>query len=100
VVSKILYTPVGVGLGIGAGFVARKTFNKTWDKLDKSSGDGPPKAADQDSDMVKVVGAAALQALTFAVTKAIVDRQGRNVYYHLTGFWPGNPKPTAGDLKA
>ncbi len=87
-VSKILYTPLSVGLGIGAGIVARKGFDAIWDKLD-GSGDGPPSAGDQEASVAKVAAAAALQATTFAVTKAVVDRQGRRFYQHITGFWPG-----------
>ena len=87
-VSKILYTPVSIGLGIGAGIVARKGFDAMWDKLD-GTGDGPPSAADQEASVAKVAVAAALQATTFAVTKAVVDRQGRRFYQHITGFRPG-----------
>jgi len=102
VVSKILYQPISIGLGIGAGLVARKTFDVLWDKIDGGSGDGPPKAGDQDSPLPRVVAAAALQATTFAVTKSVVDRQGRRFYYHLTGFWPGDAAKTlpAGDPDA
>lgn len=87
-VSKILYTPLSVGLGIAAGAVARKTFSAIWDKVDDQP-DGPPKAGDQAAPLTKVVAASALQAATFAVTKAVIDRQGRRFYYHVTGFWPG-----------
>lgn len=99
-VSKILYTPLSVGLGIGAGVIARKTFGAVWDRLDGPSGDGPPTPADQASPLPKVVAAAALQAATFAVTRAVVDRQGRRFYYHLIGFWPGDAAPGAGDPDA
>lgn len=100
VVAKILYTPLSVGLGIGAGIVARKTFDGLWDRIDGPGGDGPPNAGDQDSPLPKIVLAAALQATTFAVTKTVVDRQGRRLFYHLTGFWPGDPTPVAGDPDA
>jgi len=100
VVAKILYTPLSVGLGIGAGIVARKTFGVVWDKIDGPDNDGPPDAGDQDSPIGKVVLAAALQATTFAVTKTVVDRQGRRLFYHLTGFWPGDKVPAAGDPDA
>ncbi len=102
VVAKILYTPLSIGLGIGAGIVARKTFDVVWDKIDGPENDGPPNAGDQGSPIGKVVLAAALQATTFAVTKTVVDRQGRRFYYHLTGFWPGDAATSlpAGDPDA
>jgi hypothetical protein len=87
-VSKILYTPLSVGLGLGAGFIARKAFSTMWDRLDDQP-DGPPKPGDEAASLGKVVAASALQATTFAVTKVVVDRQGRRLYQHLTGFWPG-----------
>lgn len=87
-VSKILYQPVGIVFGIGAGIAARKAFDAIWEKIDDDPA-GPPKAADQEAGLGKVVAAAALQAATFAVTKQVVDRQGRRLYLHLTGFWPG-----------
>ena len=63
VVSKILYQPISIGLGIGAGIVARKSFDALWDKLD-GEGDGPPKAADQAAPLPKIVAAAAAEVVT------------------------------------
>ena len=69
-VSKILYTPLSVGLGIGAGIVARKGFDAIWDKLD-GSGDGPPSAGDQEASVAKVAAAAALPLFAFEIWFAI-----------------------------
>ena len=43
----------------------------------------------------KVLGAAALQGATFAVTKAAVERSGAKGFAHLTGVWPGEHRPDA-----
>jgi hypothetical protein len=94
VVSKILYQPVSIALGVGAGIAARKTFDAVWARIDDDP-EGPPNAGDQEASVAKVALAAALQATTFAVTKAVVDRQGRRFYKHVTGFWPGTTREQA-----
>jgi enolase len=40
-----------------------------------------------------VLGAAAIQGVTFAVTKAAVERAGAQGFTHLTGVWPGERRP-------
>ena len=40
-----------------------------------------------------MLGAAAVQGVTFKVTRAAVDRAGANGFAHLTGFWPGEKAP-------
>lgn len=100
-VSKILYQPISIALGITTSVVVGKAFNQVWDNLD-GDGDGVPRADDQAAPMSKVLIGAALRATTFAVTRQLVDRQGRRFYYHLTGFWPGkaDPQLVAGDASA
>ena len=37
-----------------------------------------------------MLGAAAVQGVTFKVTRAAVDRAGAKGFEHLTGAWPGD----------
>jgi hypothetical protein len=39
-----------------------------------------------------VLGAAAVQGITFKVTRAAVDRSGAKGFHYLTGAWPGPEK--------
>ena len=96
--AKLAYKPFGIVLGIGAATVARKTFEGGWER---AQGTKPPKPTTEEASWPQVLGSAGLQALTFAVTAALVDRAGAKAFRHVTGFWPGERRPEpAGELHA
>jgi hypothetical protein len=86
----ILYKPFGIVLGLMAGFLAKKLFNVVWGVFDDEE---PPKPTTQAANWPKVLSAAAVQGLTFRLTRAAVDRAGAKGFFHLTGFWPGEKYP-------
>ena len=83
---KLIYKPFGIVLGIVAGLVSQKLFNAVWGIFDKEE---PPKPTTEEADWPKVIAAAAVQGVTFRVTRATVDRLGAQGFRYLTGFWPG-----------
>ena len=83
---KIVYKPFGIIFGILAGILSKKLFEVVWGVFDKEE---PPKPTTKEADWPKVLGAAAVQGVTFKVTRAAVDRAGAKGFYHLTGAWPG-----------
>ena len=83
---RLLYRPVGIALGLVAGFFSRRLFDQIWKFFDD---DEPPDATTQETTWPKVIGAAAVQGLTFSVTRAAVDRAGAQGFERLTGVWPG-----------
>ncbi|POX43419.1 hypothetical protein C3486_00360 [Streptomyces sp. Ru73] len=85
--AKILYTPVGVALGVAGGMIAGAIFKQTWKRLGHE-GD-TPSARDEDRSWNEVLLAAALQGAIFAVVKAAMDRSGATATRRLTGTWPG-----------
>jgi len=87
---KLIYKPFGIVFGLLSGLVASKIFSAIWGIFDKEE---PPKATTRDTSWAKVIGAAAVQGVTFKVTRAVVDRSGAKGFAHLTGAWPG-PKTT------
>jgi len=87
---KLLYKPFGIIVGLIAGFLARQIFNQVWGHIDDRE---PPKATTEESSWSKVLGAAAVQGLTFSVTKAAVNRSGAKGFQRLTGIWPGEKRP-------
>ena len=87
---KLLYKPVGIVLGIVAGLISRKLFERLWALIDRED---PPKPTTRETTWPKVLAAAAVEGVTFKVTRAAVDRAGANGFARLTGFWPG-PKQT------
>lgn len=87
---KLLYKPVGIVGGLLAGLLAKKLFDRIWALVDKEE---PPEATTQDASLGKVLGAAALEGVTFKVTRAAIDRAGARGFAHLTGAWPGEKVP-------
>ena len=83
---KIVYKPFGIALGIAAGIISQKLFNAVWGVFDKEE---PPKPTTEDAAWAKVIAAAAVQGVTFRVTRAAVDRLGAEGFRHLSGIWPG-----------
>jgi len=86
---KILYKPFGLIVGIVAGILARQVFDSVWGHIDDRK---PPKALTQESTWGKVLGAAAIEGATFAVTRAVVNRSGAKGFQWLTGIWPGEKR--------
>ncbi len=87
---KMLYRPFGLIIGIAAGILARQVFNQVWGHIDHRE---PPKPTTLESSWGRVLGAAAVQGATFAVTKAAVNRSGAKGFEWLTGIWPGEKRP-------
>jgi hypothetical protein len=83
---KLIYKPFGIVVGIVAGLLARRLFTVIWSKIDDEE---PPEATTELASWPRVVTAAAVQGLTFSVTRAIVDRAGARGFEHLFGVWPG-----------
>jgi hypothetical protein len=87
---KLLYKPFGIVFGIVAGLLSKKVFEAVWGMFDKEE---PPKPTTQQASWPKVLGAAAVQGVTFKVTRAAVDRAGARSFEYLTGAWPGEKRP-------
>jgi Protein of unknown function (DUF4235) len=87
---KLIYKPFGLIFGLVAGQFAKKIFNVIWGVFDEEE---PPKPTTRDTSWAKVVGAAAVQGITFKVVRAIADRGAATGFSNLTGSWPG-PKTT------
>ncbi len=83
---KLIYKPFGIVFGILGGILSKKLFNIVWGIFDNEE---PPKPTTQDADWPKVLAAAAVQGVTFKVTRAIVDRNMAQGFSYLTGTWPG-----------
>jgi Protein of unknown function (DUF4235) len=83
---KILYKPFGLIVGLAAGLVSQKVFNAVWGIFDKEE---PPKPTTEEANWTKVIAAAAVQGVTFRVTRAAADRLGAQGFRYFTGIWPG-----------
>lgn len=83
---RLLYKPFGLIAGLLASLIARRLFAALWGRVDDAD---PPKPDTREATWSRVVGAAALEATVFAVTRAIVDRAGVKTFNHFFGIWPG-----------
>jgi hypothetical protein len=86
----LIYKPIAILLGLLAGFLGRKIFDQIWGLFDEEE---PPKPNTELATWPKVLGAAAVQGLTFRVTRAAVERAGAKGFASLTGTWPGEREP-------
>jgi hypothetical protein len=89
---KLIYKPFGIVIGILAGLLSKRLFEFIWSKIDEEE---PPKPTTEIAPWTKVLAAAAVQGVTFKVTRAAVDRAGAKGFAHLTGVWPGEHRPDA-----
>ena len=87
---KLIYKPFGIIAGLVAGLLSKKLFEFIWARIDDQEA---PEATTQEASLVKVLAAAAMQGVTFKVTRAAVDRAGARGFEHLTGVWPGEKRP-------
>ena len=92
---KLIYKPFGIVLGILAGLASKKLFEMVWAVFDNEE---PPKPTTQEANLAKVLGAAAVQGVTFKVTRAAVDRAGATGFNYFTGVWPGEKRQDSSGL--
>lgn len=77
-------------MGLLAGLLSKKLFDLLWGLIDEEE---PPKPKTADTTWTKLIIATALQAVTFKVVRAAVDRAGAKGFERLTGTWPGEQAP-------
>ena len=89
-ITTILYKPIGIVMGILAGFLGKKIFDFVWGKIDEEE---PPKPNTEWVTWGKLLSAAALQGMIFKVVRAAVDRETAKGFHYITGVWPGEKTP-------
>ena len=85
---SLLYKPFAIIAGLIAGRIGRSVFQSLWERVDDAP---PPEPGSGEGDLVKVVGAKALQGAVMAAAAAAVDRQFARLFHHLFGSWPKKP---------
>lgn len=87
---KLLFTPVGILAGLGAGFAAKKLFDAVWGLIDDEE---PPEPEHRDVDLRKLATALALQGALFRLVRGLTEHQARRGFASLVGSWPGEEEP-------
>lgn len=91
---KLLYKPFGIALGVIAGILGRKAFDRVWALIDDEQ---PPNATTEEVTWTKALLAAGLQASIFALVRTAVTRGGATYYRQFTGVWPGEKRQERAD---
>ncbi len=91
--AKLLYKPFGIVLAIVTGKLAGALFDAVWPRLDRHGDGHVPGPTERGASPGRAVAATAVQAATYAGTKAAVDRFGVHVFHHVTGLWAGTRSP-------
>jgi hypothetical protein len=86
---KLIYKPFSLIFTVTAGYMGRGIFRSMWDRIDAE--DPPPPTA-YEANLGKVIGAAALRAVTMATVSAAANRAAARSFHYLTGIWPDDKK--------
>lgn len=87
--SRSLYTPLSVAIGVGGGLLAGQIFGQIWKRIGENDPE-PPDPKDLTSSTASVMTAAAIQGLIMGVVRAVLQRAGAHGYQALTS----EPPPT------
>lgn len=85
--AKLLYKPVGLLVGVIAGFAAAQLFQRVWTLI---SDEPPANPEDPEAGWREIVVATALQSVVFATVRALIQRGGAKGFERVTGIWPGD----------
>lgn len=86
--AKIVYQPVGLVGSLAAAGIAGALFKQIWKMIDGEK--DAPGALQSEYSVPKVLLAAGLEGMIFAVIKAAIDRAGAVAFNKATGEWPGD----------
>jgi Protein of unknown function (DUF4235) len=87
---KLIFAPFSIAMGLLAGLVAQKAFEKVWGMIDKEE---PPDAQHREFDWKKLIAALLVEGAIFRLVKGLTDHGARVGFARLTGTWPGEEAP-------
>jgi len=87
---KLIFTPFRIVLGLVAGLVGQKVFERVWGLIDDEE---PPSPEHREFSWPKLVAALVLEGAIFRLVKGLVDHASRTSFAKLTGSWPGEEAP-------
>jgi Protein of unknown function (DUF4235) len=88
--KNALFAPIGIGAGLLAGLISKKTFDLIWGKV---SGEEAPRPDQREVGWVQLGSALLVEGAVFRLTKGLVDHTTRAGFQRLTGAWPGEEGP-------
>ena len=87
---KVIFTPFSIGLGLLAGILSQKIFDRIWSAFDDEEAPDPKF---REIDFVKLVPALILQGAVLRIVRGFVDHGLRRAFASSTGVWPGEEAP-------
>jgi hypothetical protein len=87
---KLIFAPISIVLGLLAGIVGGKIFEKIWGLIDEEE---PPKPEHREIEWPKLIAALLVEGAIFKLVKGLVDHGTRRGFADLTGSWPGEEAP-------
>ncbi len=89
---KIVFTPISIVLGLLAGMIGAKVFEKVWGLIDNEE---PPSPEHRELSWPKLIVALIVEGAIFKLVKGLTDHGARAAFAKTTGSWPGEEKPEA-----
>ncbi len=87
---ETVFRPIGLLIGLGAGFVAKKVFDLAWGVIDDEDA---PQPKYREIPLGKLVIALLLEGAISRVIRGLTDHGTRHGFARLTGEWPGQERP-------
>ncbi|MBA3865274.1 MAG: DUF4235 domain-containing protein [Solirubrobacterales bacterium] len=87
---KLIFTPISIVLGLLAGLVGSKIFERIWSLVDDQE---PPKAQHREFSWPKLIAALLVEGAIFKLVKGLTDHGARQAFAKATGTWPGEEAP-------
>jgi hypothetical protein len=89
---KFVFTPISVILGLIAGMIGSKIFEKIWSLVDDEE---PPSPEHREFSWPKLIAALIVEGAIFKLVKGLTDHGARTTFAKATGSWPGEERPEA-----
>lgn len=87
---KIVFAPFRLALGLLAGIVGQKIFEKIWALVDEEEAPSPEH---REFAWSKLIAALLVEGAIFRLVKGLTDHGARRAFAKVTGTWPGEEAP-------
>jgi hypothetical protein len=87
---KFVFTPLSIVLGLVAGMIGKKIFERLWGLFDEEE---PPRPEHREFPWPKLIAALLFEGAIFRLVKGLVDHGARRSFAKATGSWPGEESP-------
>jgi hypothetical protein len=89
---KLVFTPISIALGLVAGLIGKKIFERLWGLVDDEE---PPRSEHREFSWPKLIAALLFEGAIFRLVKGLTDQGARRTFARATGSWPGEETPHA-----